>query len=86
MGKTKKLSPEGGSDFESDIKSLETIIEKLEGNDTDLQDALREFEKGINLARGAQKALTEAEQKVSLLLNDGEEPTEQDFLLTENKE
>ncbi len=86
MGKTKKISPEGGSDFESNIKSLETIIEKLEGNDTDLQDALSEFEKGINLARSAQKTLTEAEQKVSLLLNDGEEPTEQDFLLAENKE
>ena len=86
MGKTKKISPEGGSGFESNIKSLETIIEKLEGNDTDLQDALSEFEKGINLARSAQKALAEAEQKVSLLLDDGDGPTEKDFLLAENKE
>ena len=86
MGKTKKISPEGGADFESNIKSLETIIEKLEGNDTDLQDALSEFEKGINLARSAQKALAEAEQKVNLLLDDGDEPTEEDFHLAENKE
>jgi len=86
MGKARNTSSDGGANFESNIKSLETIIEKLEGNDTDLQDALREFEKGINLARSAQKALTEAEQKVSLLLNDDEEPTEQDFLLAENKE
>ena len=86
MGKTKKTSPEGGSDFESNIKSLETIIEKLEGNDTDLQHALSDFEKGINLARSAQKALAEAEQKVNLLLDNGGEPTEQGFLLDEKKE
>ena len=86
MAKTKKTPSEGGPDFETNIKSLETIIERLEGNDTDLQNALSEFEKGINLARSAQKALAEAEQKVSLLLNDDEEPTEQDFLLAENKE
>jgi exodeoxyribonuclease VII small subunit len=86
MGKTKKIPPEGGSDFESNIKSLETIIEKLEGNDTDLQDALSDFEKGINLARSAQKALTEAEQKVNLLLDDGDGPSEQGFLLDEEKE
>jgi len=91
MGKTKSKSPDGksgngGPDFESNIKSLETIIEKLEDNDTDLQDALSEFEKGINLARSAQKALAEAEQKVSLLVDDGDGPAEKDFLLAEGKE
>ena len=86
MGKTKKTSSEGESGFEANIKSLETIIEKLEGNDTDLQDALSDFEKGINLARSAQKALAEAEQKVSLLLDNGDGPSEKDFLLTEGKE
>jgi len=86
MGKTKKNSPEGEPDFEANIKSLETIIEKLEDNDTDLQDALSDFEKGINLARSAQQALAEAEQKVNLLLDDGDGPTEKDFLLDENKE
>jgi len=91
MGKTKSNSPDEisgkeESSFEASIKALETIVEKLESNDTDLQDALQNFEKGINLSRGAQKALAEAEQKVKLLLDDGDGPTEKDFLLTEGKE
>ena len=86
MSKAKSKSPGGGSGFEADIKSLETIIDKLEGNETGLQDALSDFEKGINLARSAQKALTEAEQKVNLLLDNDDEPTEQGFLLDEKKE
>jgi exodeoxyribonuclease VII small subunit len=86
MSKAKSKSPGGGSGFEANIKSLETIIEKLEGNDTDLQDALSEFENGINLARTAQKALADAEQKVSLLLNNGDEPAIKKFLLDEDEE
>lgn len=75
---------EGG--FEANIKSLETTIEKLESNETSLQDALHDFEQGINLARSAQKALAEAEQKVSLLLDVDGGATEKGFLLDEEKE
>lgn len=86
MGKNKSNPSDEDSGFESNIKSLETIIEKLENNDTALQDALHDFEQGINLVRNTQKALAEAEQKVSLLLDDGDGPTGKAFHLDEEKE
>ena len=91
MGKNKSnpsdgTSGIGGGSLEANIKSLETIIEKLEVNDTNLQDALHDFEQGIKLARDTQKALAEAEQKVSLLLKNGDGATEKAFLPDEEKE
>lgn len=86
MGKDKKRSSDAEPDFETNIKSLEAIIEKLEDSDTGLQGALSDFEKGINLTRSAQKALAEAEQKVSLLLDDDNGPAEEAFLLKGGEE
>ena len=86
MAKNKSNPSDGNSGFEANIKSLETIIEKLESTDATLEDALHDFEQGINLARSAQKALAKAEQKVSLMLEDGDGTTEKAFLLDEEKE
>lgn len=86
MANNKSDPSDGDSGFEANIKSLETIVEKLERNDTDLQDALHDFEQGINIARSAQKALSEAEQKVNLMLDDGAGLTEKAFLLDGEKE
>lgn len=53
--------------FESSIAELETIVGQLEKGELPLEDSLRQFEKGINLAQKCQKILTQAEQKIETL-------------------
>ena len=67
------------STFESTIESLESLVEKLENQETSLEDSLAAFETGIGLTRKAQAALSEAEQKVRLLLESNGEPVAEDF-------
>jgi exodeoxyribonuclease VII small subunit len=56
------------SNFEKDLQELEELVEKMEGGDLSLEDSLVHFERGIALTRACQKALTEAEQKIQILL------------------
>jgi exodeoxyribonuclease VII small subunit len=55
-------------DFESALKELESLVEKMEQGDIRLEDSLQHFERGIELTRHCQQALREAEQKVQILL------------------
>ncbi len=55
-------------DFEKALAELEARVHQLESGDLSLEDALKAFEEGIRLTRDCQQALTEAEQKVQLLL------------------
>lgn len=55
-------------DFEKSLAELEKQVGLLEGGELSLEDALKSFESGIKLARECQQALTEAEQKVQILL------------------
>lgn len=55
-------------DFESSLKELETLVEKLEQGDLSLEESLRSFERGIELTRTCQRALRGAEQKVETLV------------------
>ena len=54
--------------FEESLAELEQLIGKMEQGDISLEQALESFEKGVSLTRTCQKALQEAEQKVSILL------------------
>ncbi len=53
--------------FESSIAELEAIVSQLEKGELPLEDSLKQFEKGINLAQKCQKILTQAEQKIEIL-------------------
>jgi len=55
-------------DFEASLAELEAIVEKLERGDLSLDDSLKQFERGVQLTRSCQIALTQAEQKVEILL------------------
>lgn len=67
--KSKEASPK----FEAAMAELEELVLIIEAGDLSLADSLKEFEKGIKLSRTCQKALTDAEQRVKILSNDGEE-------------
>ena len=62
MPKGKKI------DFEASLGRLEQLVEKMEEGDLSLEDSLKTFEQGVKLTRDCQQALTEAEQKVQLLM------------------
>ena len=55
-------------DFEASLAELEAIVEKLEQGELSLDDSLKQFERGVQLTRVCQAALTQAEQKVEILL------------------
>jgi exodeoxyribonuclease VII small subunit len=67
--------------FEKKIGRLEEIVQKMEGGELSLDDSLKLFEEGVKLSRECNTELSEAEQKVKLLVGvDSEgEPVNQDF-------
>lgn len=75
---SKEKAPSAPS-FEDALAELETIVSEMESGDLPLNVALEKFEKGITLSRLSQQALMQAEQKVSILLNEQDEETLVDF-------
>ena len=53
--------------------SFEKIVTRLESGDLPLEEALNEFERGVQLARQGQAKLQQAEQRVQILLSDNED-------------
>jgi exodeoxyribonuclease VII small subunit len=66
-------------DFEQALADLEETVEKLERGDLPLEEALKQFERGIGLARSCQQALKQAEQKVEILLQKTPEAAPESF-------
>jgi exodeoxyribonuclease VII small subunit len=66
-------------DFEQQLESLEALVESLESGDLSLEDSLTSFEQGIKVARDCQQALKQAEQKVEVLMRQGDDLVSQPF-------
>ncbi|MEE4295783.1 MAG: exodeoxyribonuclease VII small subunit [Wenzhouxiangella sp.] len=66
-------------DFESSLKELEELVEKLENDELSLQDSLRQFERGISLSRHCHSMLESARQQVSVLTEPGNPDSEIPF-------
>jgi exodeoxyribonuclease VII small subunit len=58
-------------DFERSLSELESLVERLERGDLPLEDALKTFERGVELTRLCQNSLKAAQQKVEILLKRG---------------
>ena len=54
--------------FETSLKELESLVEKMEQGDLSLEASLSHFERGVQLSRSCQQALKAAEQKVEILM------------------
>ncbi len=65
--------------FEATIEELDSLVDQLENGDLALDDALRKFERGIALARAGQTKLSDAEQRVSILLSEDDGAPLSDF-------
>lgn len=53
--------------FEKSISELESIVMQLEKGELSLDDSLKQFEKGITLARKCEETLNNASQKIEML-------------------
>ena len=53
------------------ITELESIVNKMESDDLNVEDALKSYEKGISLIKNAQNKLKKIEQKVEILSKEG---------------
>lgn len=76
---TRNPKDEPKLDFETAMRDLEELVERLEQGDLPLEESLAAFEKGVLLTRNCQTALKEAEQKVEILLKKAGEPAALDF-------
>lgn len=56
--------------FARQLERLEEIVRQLEGQDLDLDDALKLFEEGVERLREARERLTAAEAQVKQVLAD----------------
>ncbi len=60
--------------FEQAMTELDTIVLEMERGEIPLETSLKQFERGVALARHTQKLLQDAEQKVKILTQkEGEE-------------
>lgn len=67
MARKKTTKP----DFEQALLSLEEVVAKLESNEQSLEDSLKLFEEGIKYTRICQEALQHAEEKITVLSQQG---------------
>ena len=54
--------------FEKALNDLEKLITKMESGKLSLEESLKNFEEGIGLIKQCQQTLTQAEQKVQVLI------------------
>ena len=54
--------------FESDLKKLEEVVERLERGDLSLDDSVKLFEEGVKLSNACKAELDKAEGKIQVLV------------------
>ena len=73
LAETPPMARKKTLDFEQSLTELQTLVERLESGELSLEESLGAFEQGIRLTRECQTSLSQAEQKVQILLErDGE--------------
>ena len=66
MAKEKELS------FEESLKKLDEIVKKLENGDTPLDDAIKDFNEAMTLAKSCDEKLKNAEESISKIIGEDE--------------
>ena len=58
--------------FEDNLKKLEDLTASIRRSDISLEEALKDFEEGIKLAKGMEKELDTIEGKIQILMDTGD--------------
>ena len=69
--------------FEDQLKTLETVVEKLERGELSLEESLTLFEQGMDLLDACKKELDQAEGRMQVLLQRGRDRVVEDLILEE---
>jgi exodeoxyribonuclease VII small subunit len=67
------------SGFEAALQELEQLVARMEAGDLPLDEALRSFERGVQLTRECQQSLQAAQQKILLLRQTATGPATSEF-------
>ena len=71
--------------FEESLSELEQIASNLESGNLGLDEAIKEFEKGIKLSKECSQKLDEAEKKINILVQgENGELKEENFIAEED--
>ena len=58
------------SNFESDLKKLQDILDDIESEELSLEESIEKYKEGVELSKKCQKALEEAKQIIKVLDNE----------------
>ncbi|MGH8454825.1 MAG: exodeoxyribonuclease VII small subunit [Nevskiales bacterium] len=67
------------NEFEKSLAELEALVERMESGELSLEDSMKQFERGIQLARACQQQLKQAELKVQQLVQKNGDAKLEDF-------
>ena len=73
-------------DFEQALAELEALVARLERGDMPLDDALKTFERGVELTRQCQGSLKAAQQRVEILLKRNGQTETEPFTVAESQD
>lgn len=71
--------------LEQSLAEIDQLIDKMEKNELTIEQSLNNFERGIKLIKHCQKILTEAEQKVQILIHTNDQDQLLPYKQEENK-
>lgn len=66
--------------FEESMKKLEEIANELEKGNLSLDESVNKFEEGMKLSKKCSDFLNSAEKKITMLISDGDEIKEENFI------
>ncbi len=70
--------------FEQSLQRLETLVKNIEAGNLPLEEALTSFQEGVGLVKQCQTLLSQAEQKVEVLIKASADQVETKSLNTES--
>lgn len=74
-----QFAPVDTMTFRQAMAELDTIMATLESNTLELEDSLRAYERGVELLRALKARLSDAQQKVDVLMGElVEEPSDEE--------
>lgn len=73
------MENEKTGNFEESMKKLEEIVVELEKGELNLDQSVEKFEEGMKISKECNNMLQNAEKRISILLENDGEVTEEEF-------
>ena len=67
------------NNFETNLKKLEEIVEKLENGDVDLEESVKLYEEGMNLKKICDQKLKNIESQIKKIKQDNGKISKEEF-------